>query len=69
MKLLPGAAERVAEMMQRMPAAFRPPANQPLPTLNPWVLVVFMLVSGALQLYFLVTRSAAFDKRLQPDAT
>ncbi|MEO8180999.1 MAG: hypothetical protein ABI895_19360 [Deltaproteobacteria bacterium] len=62
--LLPGSAERMAELVQRLPVGFRPPANQPIPTFNPWVLVVFMAVCVAVQLYFLVTRSAAFDQRM-----
>jgi hypothetical protein len=66
--LFPGSAERMAEMVQHLPAGFRPPANQPLPLPNHWVSVVFMLASVGLQLYFLVTRRAAFDQRLQQDA-
>jgi hypothetical protein len=57
---LPGAKERLSAMTSSLPQFLRPATPTPVPTLNPWFLVVWIGVFMAGQIYFLVTRKAAF---------
>lgn len=56
----PGAKERLSAMASSLPQFLRPASPTPVPTLNPWLMVVWMCIFMAGQIYFLVTRKAAF---------
>lgn len=66
--LLPGYSQRMATVMNSMPAGFRPRPDQPMPMLNPWFFAVLISVFLFVQLYFLIREKAAFYKAPTPDS-
>lgn len=66
--LLPGYSQRMATVMNSMPAGFRPGSNEPPALPNPWLLAIFIFVFLFVQLYFLIREKAAFYKSPTPDS-
>jgi hypothetical protein len=60
--LLPGRDERMAELAKRILPSFGLAANQSLPLQRPGIALLSLAALLGVQLYFLVTRRAAFGK-------